>query len=99
MASAITPSSSSSYLAAHGQPIRRSTAGAYSNGIPLTLGIIDPEYLVVAKAINADKISAIANPPTITRDVAGIEQDSQRILELWIGQAAGHSMSTTRNGC
>ncbi|KAK1528697.1 uncharacterized protein CCOS01_06531 [Colletotrichum costaricense] len=44
-------------------------------------------------------VSAIANPPTITRDVAGIEQDSQRILELWTGQAAGHSMSTTRNGC
>ncbi|KAK7460222.1 hypothetical protein Landi51_00470 [Colletotrichum acutatum] len=40
-------------------------------------------------------ISAIANPPTITRDVAGIEQDSQRILELWIvGRFEGRSKST-----
>ncbi|KAK1508793.1 hypothetical protein CABS01_08023 [Colletotrichum abscissum] len=50
-------------------------------------------------ASDTKSVSAIANPPTITRDVAGIEQDSQRILELWTGQAAGHSMSTTRNGC
>ncbi|EXF73376.1 hypothetical protein CFIO01_07920 [Colletotrichum fioriniae PJ7] len=44
-------------------------------------------------------VSAITNPPTITRDVAESEQDSQRIHELWSGQAAGLSMSTTRDGC
>ncbi|KXH47587.1 hypothetical protein CNYM01_09438 [Colletotrichum nymphaeae SA-01] len=34
-------------------------------------------------ASHTKSVSAIANPPTIIRDVAGIEQDSQRILGLW----------------